>query len=101
MSVARGGGLNFGEQVREVGITPLSTNRFTETRPKELGRAAREEDVISILNRGTQGAHSITRTMALEDLHAGREAAADPLPQKDPNLKWEANVPDKAEGLRS
>ena len=92
--------MNFRKQVREVGVAPLSPNRFAETRPKELCRVAREEDVISVLYRATQGAHSIARTMALKNLNAGREAAADPLPKKDPNLKWEADVPDKTKGLR-
>ena len=80
MAVAGRAGVKLGKQVGEVGITPLSTNRFMEAGPKELGRVAREKDVVSILNGATDGAPPITRAIPLEDLNTRGEPATDPLP---------------------
>ena len=87
------------EKVGEIGIAPLSTNRLAETRPKKLSRGAREEDVVSILHRAAQGAKPISRSVMLEDFDSGGEASTDPLPKEDPNLQWQADIPDQTEGL--
>ena len=68
------------QQVREVGVAPLTTERLVETGPKKLGCGAREEDVVSILHRATQEADPISRSITLKDLHPRREASPDPLP---------------------
>ena len=72
--------MNLRKQVREVGVVPLAPNRLAETGPKKLGRGAHEEDVVSVLHRAAQGTNPISGSISLEDLHAGWEAAADPLP---------------------
>nr|XP_040257141.1 uncharacterized protein LOC120974800 [Aegilops tauschii subsp. strangulata] len=100
MAVASRGSDELGKQVGEVGITPLSANHFTKAGPKELGRVAREKDVVSILNRATDGAHSITRAITLEDFKPRGEASTDPLPQEDPNFQRKSDVPDQAKWFR-
>ena len=99
MSVARGGGgMDLREKVGEIGVAPLSTNHLAKTGPKKLGRGAREEDVVSILHRAAQGAKPISGSVTLEDFDSGGEAATDPLPKEDPNLQWQADIPDQTEG---
>ena len=93
--------MDLRKQVREVGVAPLAPNRLAETGPKKLGRGAREEDVVSVLHRAAQGAKPISRSVTLEDFDSGGEAATNPLPKEDPNLQWQANVPDQTEGLGS
>nr|XP_020200695.1 uncharacterized protein LOC109786532 [Aegilops tauschii subsp. strangulata] len=100
MAVASRGSVKLGKQVGEVGITPLSANRFAEAGPKELGRVAREKDVVSILNRATDGAHPITRAITLEDFNPRGEASTDPLPQEDPDFQRKSDVPDQAKWFR-
>ena len=91
--------MDFRKQFRKVGVTPLAPNSLVEVGPEELGRRAREKDVVSILHRVAQGAHPISGSITLEDLDSGREAATDPLPQEDPDFQGQADVPDQTEGL--
>ena len=72
--------MDLRKKVRKVGVAPLAPNSLVETGPEKLGRGAREEDVISVLHRAAQGTNPISGSITLEDLHAGWEAAADPLP---------------------
>ena len=90
----------FQKQVGEVGVAPLSTNRLAEAGPQELGGGAGKEDVVRILHCAAQGARPITWTIAFEDLDPRGKASSNPLPQENPNLKREANVPNEAKGLR-
>ncbi|VAH04176.1 unnamed protein product [Triticum turgidum subsp. durum] len=51
--------MDFRKQFRKVGVTPLAPNSLVEVGPEELGRRAREKDVVSILHRVAQGAHPV------------------------------------------
>ena len=84
--MSRGGGVDLSKQVREVGVTPLSTGRLAKTGPQELGCGAREEDVVSILHYATQGADPVSWSIAPEDLYPRAKASPDPLPQEDADL---------------
>ena len=92
--------MNFRKQVREVGVTPLAPNSLAEAGPEELGRRAREEDVVSILHRAAQGTNPISWSVTLEDLNPRGKASPDPLPHEDTDLQRQADGPHRRKGRR-
>ena len=50
------GGLEYGEEVGEVGVAPISTNRLPKAAPHELSIHAGEEDVVRVFGGITERA---------------------------------------------
>ena len=93
VATGQGGGLNLREEIREVSVAPVATDDLSEAAPKKLGGHAREKDVIRGFRSPTEGADTITGTLAPQDLHARGKPATDPLPHEDSNLEGDANRP--------
>ena len=91
--------LEFGKESGEIVMVPVSTHNLAETAPKELRGHAGEEDMVQIFFRPTERVAPIPRAIAFQNLNARWEAAANPLPQEDPNFQGGADLPNGGERL--